>query len=156
VSALVGVSTNNSSLSHSTSGQGYLGIAIQISPFDGGLVRARVDEARASLASSRTRLEATRRDIAQAVLAAHLDLQAARQQAASTEVEVASAEESRRIAEGRYRAGQGTLLEVTDAQAALNEARVSQVNARAQISIAAAALSYQLGRPADEAAQSAR
>ncbi len=152
LNALAGLTTSNSTLSSSANGQGYVGISLQFSPFDSGLVRGKVQEARASLESARTRMEATRRDITQAVLSVHLDLQAARQQAAATVVQVASAEESLRIAEGRYRAGQGTLLDVTDAQTALNEARVGQVNARAQISVAAATLSYQLGQPADTAA----
>lgn len=68
-------------------------------------------------------------------------------------MEVASAEESLRIAEGRHRAGLGTFLELVDAQPALNTARVNQVNARAARSIAAASLRYQLGQTPEAAAR---
>ncbi len=152
ISAFGGMSASNSSFSDSASGQAYVGISLTATPFDSGLTRGKIEQSRAAVASAEASLRSTQQSVTQSVLAAHLDLQTAIQQAASAEAQVASAEESLRVAEGRYRAGEGTLLDVTDAQTTANEARVSLVNARAKISLSAAALAYQLGQPASGAA----
>jgi len=152
VSGVVGITTSNSTYSQSSQGQPFIGLSLSATPLDGGLTRGRVEQAQASIASARASLRAVELDVSRQVLGAYLDLQGAQQQVLSTGVEIASAEESVRVAVGRYRAGLGTLLDVTDAQSTLNDARVRQVNARAQVAAAVANLLYQLGQPAETAA----
>lgn len=152
ISGLAGVTTSNSTYTSSTQAQPFIGLSLTATPLDGGLTRGRVEQAQATIESARASLRSVELDVARQVLGAHLSLQAAQQQVASTAVEVASAEESVRVAVGRYRTGLGTLLDVTDAQSTLNEARVRQVNARAQVAAAVANLLYQLGQSAETAA----
>jgi outer membrane protein len=153
LSGVAGVSTSNSTFSQNAQGQPFVGFSLTATPLDGGLTRGRVEQAQAGIESARASLRSVELDVSRQVLGAYLDLQSAQQQVLSTSVEIASAEESVRVATGRYRAGLGTLLDVTDAQATLNDARVRQVNARAQVAAAVANLLYQLGQPAETAAR---
>ena len=52
-----------------------------------------------------------------------------------------------RLAEGRYRAGVGTFIDVTDAQAALLTAQTNRVNAQSAVDQARAALAHAIGAP---------
>lgn len=152
LSGVAGITATNSTYSSSTQGQPFIGLTVTATPLDGGLTRGRTEQAQANIESARASLRSVELDVSRQVLGAYLDLQSAQQQVASSAVEVASAEESVRVAVGRYRAGLGTLLDVTDAQSTLNDARVRQVNARAQVAAAMANLLYQLGQPAETAA----
>lgn len=124
-----------------------VGASIQWTPFDSGLTAGRVREARGAIDAARAQLEAARLSVTADVSRAYLDLRTAEQQVATTDAEAANAEESLRLAQGRYRAGVGTFLEVTDAQAALLEARTNGVNARSAVDLARAAMAHAIGAP---------
>jgi outer membrane protein len=57
-----------------------------------------------------------------------------------------NARERLRLAEGRYQAGAGSLLELSDAQVALTAAAAQQVRAEYELAAARAALLRALGR----------
>lgn len=152
INGVAGLSTTNSSYTKNAQGQPFVGFTLNATPFDSGLTRGRVEQAKADVESAKANLRSVELEISRQVLGAYLDVRSAQEQNRATAVEVSSADESLRVAEGRYRAGIATFIEVTDAQATLTDARVRQVNAQAQVSAAVANLLYQLGQPADEAA----
>jgi outer membrane protein len=58
---------------------------------------------------------------------------------------VTSAEETLRLAEGRYEAGTGSIIEVTDAQAVYTQSRLSGIQAEYDVETARARLQRALG-----------
>jgi outer membrane protein len=62
-------------------------------------------------------------------------------------VAVDSARENLRLAQGRYDAGVGTILDLTDSQLALTNAEADQVRALTDHKLALAALDRAVGRP---------
>ena len=58
---------------------------------------------------------------------------------------VAQAQENLELAEGRYQAGVGSIVELTDAQAALTSARAQQVRAGYDLATARARLTRAVG-----------
>ena len=82
--------------------------------------------------------------------AAHRALEAevlkAEQRIAATQTAVASAQENFRLAQGRFDAGVGTILELTDAQLFLTQAQNEEARALADYRVALAALERATGR----------
>ncbi len=114
--------------------------------FDGGLTSARVREADANLDSLRAQEEALRTSIRVALEQAVLGVRAARSSVqAATEAE-ANAREQLRLAEGRYQAGAGSIIELGDAQVAASTAAAQRVQADYNLASARAALLRALGR----------
>jgi outer membrane protein TolC len=64
----------------------------------------------------------------------------------AAQVAVASAQENFRLAQGRFDAGVGTILELTDAQLALTQAQNTEAQALADYRIALARLDRAVGR----------
>ena len=118
---------------------------LEWTPFDGGLTRGLVREAQAGVLTAQAELTRARQTIVSDVSQAFLNLRTAEQRVVAAEAGVANAEESVRIAEGRYRAGVAAFIEVTDAQTALITARTNRVNALSQVDQARAALRRALG-----------
>ncbi|HEY0074567.1 MAG TPA: TolC family protein [Abditibacteriaceae bacterium] len=125
---------------------------LQWTPFDGGLTRGLVREAQAGVLTAQAELTRVRQTIVSDVSQAYLNLRTAEQRVVAAEAGVANAEESVRIAEGRYRAGVAAFIEVTDAQTALITARTNRVNALSQVDQARAALRRALGEALPPAA----
>jgi outer membrane protein len=124
-----------------------VGASIRWDVFDAGATAGLVQEARGNLAAVRAAREGTRQDVVADVSAAYLNLVSAEQRVQTTEAQVANAQESVRLAEGRYRGGLGTFLDVTDAQSALLAAQTGSVNARTAVDQARAALARATGAP---------
>lgn len=106
-----------------------LGASASFPILDGGAAGADVRAARATLAAAQARREAT---LLQVQTQAYQAAASARDTTARVEalrVSVAAAEESLRVAEGRYRTGVGTLLEVLDASTLATQARINAVQA---------------------------
>ena len=116
-------------------------------PFDGGLTAGRVREARANRVSAQAQLTGTQLAVTSDVSQAYLNLRTAEQRVTTADAEIADAQESVRLAEGRYRAGVGTFIDVTDAQAALLTAQTNRVNAQSAVDQARAALAHAIGAP---------
>ena len=106
-----------------------VGLNMSIPIVDGGETKARVETARANLASQEATYEKLRQDIILDVRKVLSDLKKARERIALSEVTLANAEENRRLAEGRYETGVGDALEVTDALVSLTEAQLTKYQA---------------------------
>jgi TolC family type I secretion outer membrane protein len=136
---------------------GSLGLTLNVPIFSGfeTTYRVRSAEAQAEVrAAQRDRLSS---QIALDVWRAYQNLNTATQSLKTTADLVASAEQSERVALGRYKAGVGTVLELLAAQSALASARLQRIQAaldwqifRATLAQAMGALDYTLLRGAAE------
>lgn len=137
--------------------QAFVGLNLPV--FDGGLTQARVQEARATVASAITAKRERIDDVTLDVRRAYLALVQARDEVAVAGQALAQARIGFDLARFRYntgvssRAGISPLLEVSDAQAALTLAEQNQVNAlydyndaRAQLDRAAGRFAYLAGK----------
>lgn len=116
------------------------------SMFDGGNRIARYREAKANLDATQARLKATELDISRDVEQAQIAVIEADERIQAAQVAVASAQENFRLAQGRFDAGVGTILELTDAQLALTQSQNAEAQALADFRIALARLDRALGR----------
>lgn len=106
-----------------------LSVGLSVPVIDGGLTRERVKQAEADLATAEASGEAMRQDVILAVHTAHSSLtEAAESVAAAREVE-RQAKETLDLAQGRYKAGVGESLEISDAVDGYAQARIQVVTA---------------------------
>ncbi len=105
-------------------------VGLTIPVWDGGVTKARVDQANADVDIAIDNLTTTRLTVGFDVQSAALTLQEGIERVSTTAENVALAEEALRLASVRYNGGISTLVEVTDAESALTQARVDYVNAR--------------------------
>ena len=91
--------------------------------FDGGNRIARFREAKANVDGAVARMKASELNISRDVEQALMNVDEADQRIQAAQVAVASAQENFRLAQGRFDAGVGTILELTDAQLALTQAK---------------------------------
>ena len=113
--------------------------------WDAGITKARVYQARADVSKSQDTLTQSQLRVAQEVRNAALTLQEAGQRLKTTADGVALAEEALRLASVRYDAGIATLVEVTDAESALTQAKFNNVAAQFDYAIALADLQRSTG-----------
>lgn len=113
---------------------------LSIPIWDGGVTKAKVDQAYADLYSSKDTLEQTKLRVSQEVSNAALVLVEAAKRTKSTAENVKLAEEALRLANVRYDAGIAVLVEVTNAESQLTQARFNEVNALYDYAIALADL----------------
>jgi outer membrane protein TolC len=122
------------------------GIALNWSLFDGGNRLSRYREAKANLEASQARLKVTELDIAREVEQARSTVLESDERILAAQAAVASAQENFRLVQGRFDAGVGTILDLTDAQLALTQAQNTEAQALADFRIALARLERALGR----------
>jgi outer membrane protein TolC len=108
--------------------------------WDGGVTKARVREAQADVDNSADTLTQTKLGVAQQVRTAALNLQDAALRSKTTADAVALATEALRLANVRYEAGIAVLVEVTNAESQLTQARFNYVNAQYDYAVALAQL----------------
>jgi outer membrane protein len=145
----------SASLNLSTRGENFppgndfftVGANIAWDPFDGGLTAGRVREARANRLTAQAQLTGTQLAVTSDVSQAYVNLRTAEQRVTTADAEVANAQESARLATGRYRAGVGIFLDVLDAQSALLTAQTNRVNAQSAVDQARAAVAHAVGAP---------
>jgi outer membrane protein TolC len=123
-----------------------LGLSLSWSLFDGGGRIARYQEAKANLEGARARVKSTELDIVQNLEQAEIAVEEAQERILAAQTLVASAQENFRLAQGRFDAGVGTILELTDAQLALTQAQNTESQALADYRIALARLDRAVGR----------
>ncbi len=146
--AFFGVGSGEQVVNGSTLGNGWqLALNLQWTPFDFGQVSGQVAEAAGQLMLAEEELYATRQSVSQDVASARLNLIAAKAALSMSQAEVASAQENLDVATGRYEAGVGIFLQVTDAQASLLKAQVDETTAQYGLSTAIAQLEYAVGAP---------
>ena len=114
--------------------------------YEGGLTRAQETEGEASLRSLEAQRDAVRLQVRLDLEQALLNLEAAREGVNVAREATNAAKEKLRLAEGRYKAGAGSALELSDAQIAATTAEGQEVQAQFTLSTARAALVAALGR----------
>lgn len=124
----------------------YGGLTLSWDLFSGGLTLAQVDEARAALQSIQAQRDALHQQVRLEVTRTRLDVQAGQAVVAAAAEAVANARERLRLAEGRYEAGSGSVIELSDAQLGLTAAQAQAVRAEYDLATARAALLRALGR----------
>src|SRR5213079_2267269 len=122
-----------------------LGLTFSWSLFDGGNRLARYQEAKANLEGAKQRGKSTELAIIQNVEQAEIAVEEAQERIQAGQALVASAQENFRLAQGRFDAGVGTILELTDAQLALTQAQNTETQALADYRIARARLDRAVG-----------
>lgn len=123
-----------------------LNLSLNWTIFDGGNRIARYREARANLTAAQERVKAAELDISREVEQSVNNVIEADERIQAAQVAVASAQENFRLAQGRFDAGVGTILELTDAQLALTQAQNTEAQALADYRIALARLDRAVGR----------
>lgn len=122
-----------------------IGVTLNIPLFSGFNTTYRVRAAQAQAQSRQAQSEALRLRVALDVWQAYQALTTATQTVRSSADLLSSAEQSERVASGRYRAGAGTILDVLSAQSALASARQQRVLALYNWNIARASLAQAMG-----------
>lgn len=102
-------------------------------------------EAEANLRVIQANQESLALGIRAEVKSAALGLQEAKERLEPVAALVASAEETLRLAEGRYEAGAGSIIEVTDAQTVYTQSRLGTIQAEYDVETARARLQRALG-----------
>ena len=123
-----------------------LNLSLNWTLYDGGNRIARYREARANLDAAQARVKASELDISREVEQSINNVIEADERIQAAQVAVASAQENFRLAQGRFDAGVGTILELTDAQLALTQAQNTEAQALADYRIALARLDRAVGR----------
>jgi outer membrane protein TolC len=123
-----------------------LNLALTWTLFDGGGRIARWREAKANLEAAGARVKASELDITREVEQAVYSVLEAEERIDAAQVAVNSAQENFRLAQGRFDAGVGTILELTDAQLALTVAQNQETQALADYRIALYRLDRARGR----------
>lgn len=114
--------------------------------YDGGGRVARYREARANVDGARSRVRVLELDLLREVEQTQITIEEAQERLQAAQTAVASAQENFRLAQGRFDAGVGTILELTDAQLALTQAQNVEAQALADYRIALYRLDRARGR----------
>jgi len=114
--------------------------------FQGFQTKGQVDEASATLDAVDAGLESLRLEVRLEVEQAQLAVRAAKAGLEASHEATVNTRELLRLAEGRYQAGLGNAIELSDAQVATTNAAAQEVQARFALSSARAQLARALGR----------
>ena len=105
------------------------GISMNWNIFDGGRKRALIESAEAALDAARLQLEKDKNDVDYDIRTTYFSMKEAENRLKSTQDAVDKAKEDYFIAREKYRAGEGVMLDVIDAQLALSKAELNHVGA---------------------------
>jgi len=114
--------------------------------FQGGLTNGQVREAEGNLVVTRAQLEGQKLQVRLDVEQASLNIRAAKSEISATNEALTNTKERLRLAEGRYEAGVGSIIELGDAQVAEATAAQQVVQAEYDLSVARAQLLTAMGR----------
>jgi len=134
-----------SSLSSARSWQ--VGVTVSLPLLAGGGDAARVREQQGAFAQLRSQRETLALQIRADAEQAALAVSEARARQAASDVLLRQAKDSLALAEGRYEAGVGSIIELSDAQAALTAGRAQLVRAGYDLASARARLERSVGSP---------
>jgi len=121
------------------------GLSLSVPVFDGHLVEYKTKEAAANLEEVNLATESMKNDIILEVEQVYLSLIESEERVGVSELTVKQAEENLELALGRYEAGVGSPIEVTDATVALNDARRNYIQALYDYRMASMALKSAMG-----------
>jgi TolC family type I secretion outer membrane protein len=122
-------------------------IAANVPIFEGFRTTARVGQARAAVLASKYRVEDAKNDILNQVGVSYIAIEDARASIDALKVSVRSARENLDIAQGRYEAGVGAIIDVTDAQVSLTSAETDLAQAFYNYHLAYSKLLRSTGTP---------
>jgi TolC family type I secretion outer membrane protein len=128
-------------------GDWWLGAAVSFPLFEGGLTRYSVAVARSNLSATASDLEVLRQNVTKEVEQSYLDVKSGWEFIKATQKALDAARENLRLAWGRYQAGVGTIIEVTDAQVQFAQADLHHVQALYDYQINLARLDKATGKP---------
>lgn len=128
-------------------------IGVSWNIFDSGITQGKVDAAQAELAIARATLARDRNDVNLAVRKDYNSMREAEERFSSTQTAVKQAEEDFFIAQEKYRAGEGIMLDIIDAQEALSTARHNYISAQYDYARYKAALESDMGMSVEYARQ---
>ena len=138
-------STNQSNSAGVASRGSSAGITLSVPIFSGFAPTYRIRAAEAQAEAKNTQLERLRLQVALDVWTAYQNLTTATQSLRSTADLLNSAEQSERVALGRYKAGVGSMLDVLNAQSALSSARQQRIQSTFNWNISRATLAQAMG-----------
>ncbi|HJX53430.1 MAG TPA: TolC family protein [Polyangia bacterium] len=115
--------------------------------FGGGITDQQVREARATISVLRGQYEIQRQQIRLDLEQARLAVRATKASEEATHEAAVNAREQLRLAEGRYQAGVGNMIELGDSQVAMTTASAQEVQAHFNLATARAQLLLALGQP---------
>ncbi len=129
-----------------TNGQGWsAGVALTVPIFNGHLTRHQIDEAQANADIMAANVTTLQQSIHKDVEQSYLNLQEAEERIATTKLAIQQAEENSTIASGRYSAGVGSPVEVTDADILLVQAKADHNQALYDYRIAQTSIEQAIG-----------
>ena len=105
-------------------------VGVNWNVFDSGITAAKVDAANTELKIAQATLQRDKNDIDLAVRKDYNSMREAEERFNSTGTAVRQAEEDYFIAQEKYRAGEGIMLDIIDAQEALSTARQNYISAQ--------------------------
>jgi outer membrane protein TolC len=127
-----------------------VGLAFTVPLFDSVLTAAQIGEAKAELRSREAEIEDLRQEIELEVRRAWLAVRRAQQAIVASRSVLREARENMEIAEGRYAAGVGDILELSGAEVSLSQAEADEVRALADYKVSLAELDRAVGIPIPE------
>ncbi|MCX5717262.1 MAG: TolC family protein [Nitrospirae bacterium] len=122
-----------------------VGVTITLPIFSGYLTDYQVQEARANLNVLKAQEESFRQGVLLEVQQAYLNLREAEERISTAQLTVKQAQENLELANGRYAAGLGNPIEVTDAQISYSNAKTSHIQALSDYNVAMASLEKAMG-----------
>ncbi|MNK55583.1 Outer membrane protein OprM precursor [compost metagenome] len=114
--------------------------------FSGGSIRAGIDEAEANVAGVKAQVATLRQQVRLELTEAKLSIASQKAAIQAANESVRNAAERLKLAEGRYAAGVGNIIELADAQLALTTARSQVVQEEYRLAVARAQMLKALGR----------
>jgi outer membrane protein len=123
-----------------------LGATLSWPIFQGGLTNGQVREAEANVDVTRAQLDGEKLQVRLDVEQAALNVRAAKSEIQASNEALTNTKERLRLAEGRYEAGVGSIIELGDAQVAQSSAAQQVVQAEFDLSLARAQLLTAMGR----------
>ena len=122
------------------------GLSASWNIFDSGVTKAEVDAAKTALEVAQLNLDRDRETVDLAVRQAYYNMEEAEKRFVSTSDAVAEAEEDYFIANEKYKAGEGIMLDIIDAQLALSQAKFNYIDAQYDYASYKAELENAIGR----------
>ncbi|PKN66433.1 MAG: TolC family protein [Deltaproteobacteria bacterium HGW-Deltaproteobacteria-12] len=122
-----------------------VGVTLTFPLFSGLSTKYQIDEARANLDVLLANEDTLKQKISLEVESAYLSMKEAEQRISAGKIVVRQAEENVELAQGRYTAGVGSYMEITDAVISLNNAKMTYITALSDYSVTRAGLQKAMG-----------
>lgn len=122
-----------------------LGVSVTVPVFNGYLTGHKEAEAKANLETSMAKEQELKQAIVLEIQQSMLNLVESQERISTAELTVRQATENHEIATGRYTAGVGSPIEVTDAEVSLSSAKISHISALYDYKVARLSLERAMG-----------